>query len=186
MAGEPTFEEMLDTMKRAAAALQRADIPFMLGGGLAVWAYGGPETEHDVDFMLLEEDASRAQQALVEVGMQPEEPPEDWLLKAYDGDVLVDLIFCSSAGPITMEMIERADERSVQSMRLRVTSLEDVLVQKLLVINEQQPDFAAVLELSRSVREQIDWEEVRGRTKHSPFAAAFFTLIEQLDVIPAA
>ncbi|HEY1369427.1 MAG TPA: nucleotidyltransferase [Gaiellaceae bacterium] len=185
MAGEPTFDEMLDTMKRAAAALQRAEIPFMLGGGLAVWAYGGPETEHDVDFMLLEADAPRAQEALVEAGMKPEDPPENWLLKAYDGEVLVDLIFCSSAGPITVEMIERAEERSVQSMRLKVSSLEDVLVQKLLVINEQQPDYTSVLELSRSVREQIDWEDVRERTKHSAFAAAFFTLIEQLDVLPA-
>ena len=42
------FPELIATMKRAAALLRDADVPFMLGGGLAAWARGGPPTEHDV------------------------------------------------------------------------------------------------------------------------------------------
>jgi hypothetical protein len=33
------------------------------------------------------------------------------------------------------------------------------------------------------VREQVDWDAVRGRTAHSPYAAAFFTLAEGLGVV---
>ena len=67
-----------------------------------------------------------------------------------------------------------------------VASLEDVLTTKLLALNEQEPDSAAVLELARSLREQIDWEFVRERTADSPFARAFFTLVEELGIVEAA
>ena len=58
------FEQLLDTLKRAGAALRDAEIPFALGGGIAIWAHGGPETEHDLDFFVKPEDAERALQAL--------------------------------------------------------------------------------------------------------------------------
>ncbi len=64
-----------------------------------------------------------------------------------------------------------------------VASLDDVMVTKLLSINEQSPDFTSVLELARSLREQIDWDFVRARTAESPFARAFFTLIEELGIV---
>ena len=47
------FPELIDSMKRAAAALRDAEVPYMLGGGLAAWARGGPPTEHDVDFFVV-------------------------------------------------------------------------------------------------------------------------------------
>ena len=59
------FPELLDAMKVAAAALRDAEVPYLLGGGLAAWARGGPPTEHDVDFFVREEDAERALEALV-------------------------------------------------------------------------------------------------------------------------
>ena len=55
-----------------------------------------------------------------------------------------------------------------------------------MALTEQEPDFRAVLELARSLREQVDWGFVRGRTGGSPFAAAFFTLVEALGIAPAA
>src|SRR5215471_15195477 len=73
---------------RAAAALREAEVPFMLGGGLAAWARGGPRTDNDVDLFIREQDAERALAALAAVGMRPERPPEEWLLKANEGDVV--------------------------------------------------------------------------------------------------
>lgn len=178
------FERLLDSMKKAGGALNEAGIPFLLGGGLACWARGAPRTEHDVDLLVKPEDAERAQQTLVQAGMRPENPPEGWLLKAYDGDVLVDLIFDPQDGPIDDAMFERAEDLEVHAMRLKVAALEDVLVQKLLALSEQEPDYSSVLELARALREQVDWAEVRGRTKESPFAAAYFTLLEELEIVP--
>jgi hypothetical protein len=69
-------------------------------------------------------------------------------------------------------------------MRLPVSSMEDVLTTKLLALTEQEPNYASVLEVARTVREQVRWYEVRERTAGSPFAKAFFTLIEELGILP--
>ncbi|MGH3009978.1 MAG: nucleotidyltransferase domain-containing protein [Gaiellaceae bacterium] len=185
---EPTFEEMLDAMKAAAGALQRHEIPFVLGGGLAVWARGGPKSEHDVDFMIKQEDAEAALAALEEEGLRTEIPPEGWLYKAWhENGTLVDLIFQPTGGPINDEAIERSPVIEVSALRVHVYSLEEVMTGKLLAITEQEPDFGQLLSYARSLREQIDWEDVRARTASSPFARSFFTLVEGLGIVePAA
>jgi hypothetical protein len=178
---------LVAAMKRAAAALRTADVEFMLGGGLAAWARGGPPTDHDVDFFVREVHAERGLEALIEAGLRPEHPPEEWLYKAYDesGDspVLVDLVFRPAGGPITDEHFERATWMEVGAQSLLVASIDDVLVTKLLALNEQDPDFQAVLMIARTLREQIDWEVVRARSGCSPFAQAFFTLVEGLGIV---
>ena len=118
--------------------------------------------------------------------MQTERPPEGWLLKAYHGDTLVDLIFHPSGGPIGDEHFERADELDVMAQPVLVASLDDVMATKLLSLTEQEPDFSSVLELARSLREQIDWDAVRERTAESPYAKAFFTMVEELGIAPRA
>jgi len=183
--GDRQFERLLAAMKRAGGALNDAGVPFALGGGLACWARGAPKTEHDVDLLVRPADAERAQQALAAAGMRTETPPEGWLLKAYDGEVLVDLIFEPQGGPIDDGLFERADELEVHAMRMQVAALEDVLVQKLLALKEQEPDFSSVLELARALREQVDWDDVRRRTEGSPFAKAYFTLLDELEIVPA-
>jgi hypothetical protein len=183
-AGE-AFPGLIETMKRAAASLRDADVPAMLGGGLAVWARGGPPTEHDVDFYIRQEDAERALQALVAIGMRPDRPPEGWLFKAYDDEIVVDLIFQPSGGPIGDEHFDRAERLEVMAQPMLVAALDDVLVAKLLSVREQELDYGPVLELSRSLREQVDWTFVREQTGASPFACAFFTLVEQLGIVAA-
>jgi Nucleotidyl transferase of unknown function (DUF2204) len=184
MAEDREFQRLLDAMKKAAGVLQEAGVPFVLGGGLACWARGAPKTEHDVDFLLRPEDAERAQHALAGAGMRTEKPPEGWLLKAYDDDVLIDLIFSPQGGPVDDDTFSRAEDLEVYATRLKVAALEDVLVQKLLALSEQQPDYSSVLELARALREQVDWEEVRRRTQDEPFAKAFFTLLDELEIVP--
>ena len=186
MAIDPEFQTILEALKKSAGALRDAEIPFALGGGLAVWARGGAKTEHDVDFFVKQEDVERAQQALVDLGFRPENPPEGWLLKAWDEDVLVDLIFEPRGGPIDDEWFERADELDVYAVTMRVASLDDVLVTKLLALTEQNLDYSSVLETARAVREQVDWDEVRRRCAGSPYANAFLFLVEELGVAPTA
>ena len=62
-------------LKRAAAALREADVPFLLGGSLASWARGGPETRHDLDLMIKPDDVERSLEALTEAGMRPSGRP---------------------------------------------------------------------------------------------------------------
>ena len=182
---EVPFSAIKATLKKAAGALRTAHVPFMVGGGLAVWARGGPNTDHDLDLMVRPEDAERALAALEAEGMRAERPPEHWLVKAWDGNVLVDLIYEPSDLLIDDDVFARADELDVYALRIQVMALEDVLVTKLHAMGEHQLDYESVLEVARTLREQIDWHDVRGRTAGSPYARAFFTLVEELGVVEA-
>jgi hypothetical protein len=71
----------------------------------------------------------------------------------------------------------------VAAQSLLVASIDDVMVTKLLALSEQEPDFRAVLEVARALREQIDWTWVEERSSSSPFARAFFTLAEGLGIV---
>lgn len=176
-------EDFLPTMKRSAAALRDAGIPFVLAGGMAAWARGGFGTEHDLDYILKPEDAERALQVLVAAGFRPERPPEEWLLKAWDGDTLVDLIHSPSGLEITDAVIERSDWMPVYAIDMRVMRPDDVLITKLMAMTEHTMNYRSCLEIGRALREQIDWDYVRARTASSAFARAYFTLIEGLGIL---
>lgn len=178
--------ELTDSLKRAAAALQEQGIPFLLGGGLGCWARGGPPSSNDIDLMLKPEDAERAQEALAEAGMRPEDPPEHWLRKAWDGDILIDLIFEPSGMQIDDEVIARGDELSVMAMHMRVMDLNDILITKLMALDEHSADYGDLILITRSLREQIDWGRIREATASSPFARAFFALADGLEICPTA
>ncbi len=179
---DEAFDELLETLKHAAAALRDADVPFVLGGGLAVWARGGPETEHDIDLFVRPADAERAWQALEEVGFHTEEPPEGWLYKGFRDGVMVDLIYEPTGLEVDDAFFDRAEELDVHAVQMPVMRAGDVLVAKLLAMREHQVDYEQVLEIARTVREQIDWDDVRARTDGSPYAKAFLTLVDELGV----
>ena len=182
MPDDRPIDEMLPSLKKAAAALRDAEIPFVLAGGLAAWARGGPESDHDVDFLVKPEDAERALETLAESGFKPERPPEEWLYKVYDGDVLIDLIFAPAGLEVTDEVIERSGELEVWAVAMRVMRAEDILVTKLMALTEHTLDYESCLQISRSLREQIDWDDVRERTAESPFARAFFAIVDGLEI----
>jgi predicted nucleotidyltransferase len=177
-----TFAELLETLKLAAAALRDADVPFVLGGGLAIWARGGPETEHDVDLFVRPADAERAWHALEQIGFRTEEPPEGWLYKGFRDGVMVDLIYEPTGLEVGDDFFARAEELDVHAVQMAVMRADDVLVAKLLAMREHELDYEQVLEIARTVREQIDWDEVRERTDGSPYAKAFLTLVDELGV----
>jgi hypothetical protein len=177
------FSQMEATLKKSAAALREAGIPFLLGGSLASWARGGPETRHDLDLMIKEEDVERALQALTEAGMRAEDPPEEWLVKAWDGDVLVDLIFWPKGLEIDDEVIARGEELAVLSMTMRVMAIEDVMITKLMALSEHHLRYEGVLAIARALRERVDWPHVRAATAASPFARAFFVIAEGLGIL---
>jgi hypothetical protein len=179
-------EELIESLKRAVAALDERGVPYLLGGGLGCWARGGPPSSNDIDLMVKREDAERAQEALAKIGMRPESPPEQWLLKAWDGEILVDLIFEPSGMRIDDEVLARGDELSVMAMRTQVMDLDDILITKLMALDEHSADYGDLILITRSLREQIDWARLREETASSPFAVAFFALADGLGICPAA
>ena len=179
-----TMKAIAESMKKAAAAFRERDIPFLLAGSLASWARGGPETSHDLDFVVKPEDADRALETLAAAGMRTEKPPEEWLYKAWDGDVLVDLIFHPAGLRPDDDVMTRGDVLSVMSMEMPVMSIEDVLVTKLNALTAHSLRYEGLLDISRALREQIDFGKVRERARDTPFVRAYFVMLDGLDIAP--
>jgi hypothetical protein len=178
-------EGLATTLKRVAAALKQAEIPFALGGSFAVYAHGGHSSDHDVDFLIREQDKDRSLEELAAVGFEVEQPPEDWLVKVYDDGRMVDLIYRPVESPVTDATLADAETLSVESINMPVASATQLMIHKLLSYTQHYCDFATGLPVARSLREQIDWDRVRRETAKSPYAEAFLVLLDRLDVVPS-
>jgi hypothetical protein len=176
-------EGLVTTLKRVASVLKQAEIPFALGGSFAVYAHGGHSSDHDVDFVIREQDKTRALEELSAVGFEVEQPPEDWLVKVFDDGRMVDLIYRPVESPVTDATLRDTVMRPVEAINMPVLSATQLMVHKLLSYTQHYCDFATGLPVARSLREQIDWERVREMTAKSPYAEAFLVLLDRLDVV---
>jgi hypothetical protein len=183
MSGSHQDAPLRESLKRVASTLKAANLYFALAGSYAVWARGGPEPQHDVDFVLTPEDIPRAIDALERAGFRVVQPPEDWLVKVYDGDLLIDLIHHPVGRPVIRQELEDADFFEVAAIRMPVLGATDMMIMKLLSFGEKYCDYTLALPMARALREQIDWERVQKETLESPYATAFLTLIEQLHIV---
>lgn len=178
--------ELLESMKKVATVLQSAGVRYALAGSAAVYARGGPAGGHDVDFVLHADDVMKALAAAAEAGLRTERPPEGWLVKVYDDENLIDLIFRFYDKVVDDAMLGRSESMSVAAVEMPVLDASDLVVAKLLSLSAHNCDFAPPLLMVRVLREQIDWKVVREGCDESPYAKAFLWLVQLLDIADTA
>ena len=110
--------------------------------------------------MVQTEDAERALRVLIGIGFTPADAPEDWLLKAYDGEVEVDLLHTPANVPITPATLARATPLEVDSVRMPVMDATD-LVRADACVRGARMCFSGPLFTARALREQGDLGPVR-------------------------
>jgi hypothetical protein len=179
-------DEIRELLKRTAVALKEGDVPFALCGGYAAWVRGAPEPDHDADFLVPEAEAERAAKVLADAGLQVQDPPEDWLTKVVSGGSFVDVLWRTCGHPVESELIERAETLSVLSIHMPVLTATDILVTKLMALEEHYCDFSRMLPVARALREQVDWAAVEREVAGNDFAVVFLVLLDRLGVVPRA
>jgi hypothetical protein len=174
--------DLREALKRVAVALKETGIPFALAGGYAVWARGGPEPDHDVDFLVSPNDADKVADLLAGKDLEVQQPPEDWLFKVYTDGAMVDVLHRAAGAHSTEPALEAATELQVLSVRMPVLAATDLVVHKLAVLDERYCDLAQVLPTLRALREQVDWDRVRRQTAGNPFAEVTLVLVDRLGI----
>jgi hypothetical protein len=172
-----------EALKRVATALKETGVRFALAGGYAAWARGGPEPDHDVDFLVHPDDAEKVACLLAERDLQIVQPPEDWLFKGFTDDAMVDVIFRAAGSGDVDAALGRSTEVEVLSVWMPVLDATDILMQKLAVLGERYCDLSAVLPSARALREQVDWGLVRDHVAGNPYAEVTLDLLRRLEVI---
>ena len=175
--------DLRDALKHAASALKADGPEFALAGSYALWAYGGPEPVHDVDFVVAEEDVEAAALTLEKAGFEIDRTPEDWLFKAcVEQQFVIDVLHQLNGIPVNADVIAAAEELDVLAIRMRVLSPTHVITEKLNSLNEHHCDFAALLPAVRAVRERVNWDKLRADTVENDFAVAFLVLTDRLGI----
>jgi hypothetical protein len=179
-------DEIRDLLKRTAVALKEGGVPFALCGGYAAWVRGAPEPDHDADFLVLASEAERATKVLEDAGLEIDDPPEDWLTKVVRGGSFVDVIWRTCGHPVESDLIDRSEVLPVLSVQMPVLRATDIVVTKLMALDEHYCDFSRMLPVARALREQVDWDEARREVADNDFAVVFLHLLERLRVLPGA
>jgi hypothetical protein len=176
-------DEIRDLLKRTAVALKEGDVPFALCGGYAAWVRGAPEPDHDADFMIPLAEAERAAKVLADAGLEVADPPEDWLVKVVSGGSFVDILWRTCGHPVETDLIDRSEVMSVLSVHMPVLTATDIIVTKLMALDEHYCDFSRLLPVARALREQVDWARVRDQVGGNDFAVVFLQLLDRLGVV---
>ena len=60
--------------------------------------------------------------------------------------------------------------------------LEDVLITKLQAMHDHYLDYESIVQMTRAIREQVDWDLVRRETAESPYARVLH-FVEALGLV---
>jgi predicted nucleotidyltransferase len=161
----PDGDRLLAVLDETVDVLRRADITFLVMGGLATSVLGRDRRVTDIDLFLRDRDVERALAALRAAGFETLVVSPNWLAKAFKDDVLVDLISRSTHDiGLSEEILERAVDVDVHGRRLPVVSAEDLIVMKAVATGE---DTARYWHDALSVlgRPDLDWGYLTRRAK---------------------
>lgn len=133
----PEMDRLLAVLDDATEALDGAEIPFLLMGGLATSALGRARRVTDIDLFVHDRDVDPALSALREAGFETMVVSPNWLAKAFEDDVLVDVISRSTHDiSLTDEVLEHATEIEIEGRRLPCVAPEDLIVMKAVATTE--------------------------------------------------
>jgi predicted nucleotidyltransferase len=159
----PTEDEVIGALRDLVAALDTADISYVLMGGVGAVTVARPRITDDLDIFVAPDDAQRVLDVLEAAGFATEVSDPTWLYKGFKYGVLVDVIF-RSAGDVYLdrEMLERAEVREFKGVPVPVIAPEDLLVIKAVAAREDSPhhwyDALAIV-----ARGRLDWEYLANR-----------------------
>jgi predicted nucleotidyltransferase len=161
----PDVDRLLAVLDETVDVLRRADVTFLVMGGLATSVLGRDRRVTDIDLFVRDRDVERALAALRAAGFETLVVSPNWLAKAFKDDVLVDLISRSTHDiGLSDEILERAVNVDVHGRRLPVVSAEDLIVMKAVATGE---DTARYWHDALSVlgRPDLDWGYLTRRAK---------------------
>ncbi|MBE9170752.1 nucleotidyltransferase [Pleurocapsales cyanobacterium LEGE 06147] len=155
-----------DFYRRSLEILNKAKIPFLIGGGFAFERHTGIVREtKDLDLFIRARDCQRALQVLSQAGYQTTLSVSHWLAKAYCGDNFVDLIFNSAMGACEVDdsWFEQVVVDKVMDMSVRLCPPEEMIWMKSYLMARDRFDGADVAHLLRACSDRLDWSRLLKR-----------------------
>lgn len=195
----PEFAEELRTARelrtrdRALRVLDKAQVPYLVGGAYAFSQYTGIYRDtKDLDLFLDQPSAERALKVLAADGWRTERHDRDWIYKGYRGSYFVDLIFSSGNGvaDVDAEWFRYAEAGRAFGRHVWLVPAEELIWSKAFVLERERFDGADVSHVLRARGHRLDWPRVMRRFDRywevllSHLMLFRFTYPSERDVVP--
>lgn len=151
----------------ALGVLDRAGIPFLVGGAFALGHYTGIKRfTKDFDIFVLPSDAPRILETFRASGYEAELTFPHWLGKVYgeSGD-FIDVIYSSGNGVAVVDegWFRHSVEGTVLGTTMRLCPAEEIIWSKAFVIERERYDGADIAHLLRARGQSLDWPRLLRR-----------------------
>jgi predicted nucleotidyltransferase len=170
--GQVTEGNDPDTFHRvvgeATRALEKAAVPHVVFGSLALATYGKPGVSGDVDVLIRPADEHRAQGVLAEAGFDIDQTDQTWVSKAFRDGVMVDLIV-QLRGDLFLddELLDHARRTDIAGNVVTLISPEDEIVVEA-ASNAPEIESHWYNALSIVMRTELDWSYLLSRARLAP------------------
>jgi hypothetical protein len=171
MLAHPSAKEDLEPRlynfyRAALSTLQRAQVPFLVGGAYALACHTGVVRHtKDFDIFIRPKDCERVLQVLSAAGYRTEITDPCWLAKAYSGEDFIDVIFSSgnAVAEVDDAWFEHAIDAKVFGLSVQLCPPEETIWSKAFVMERERYDGADIAHLLRSYGTRLDWKRLLGR-----------------------
>jgi hypothetical protein len=183
---EPASDDVQEIYADGLRALVDARVPFLVGGGYALYEYLGRwRSTKDIDLFVPAKHLAQALAALARARFQVEVTDAAWLGKAIRGAALIDIIFCSYNGlfPVDDSWLANGRDALVLGVPVRVVGPEEMIVSKCFVAARDRFDGGDVSWLIRAIGPRIDWSRVE-RLMVDHWQVLLWQLVHFLYVFP--
>lgn len=151
--------DYFETFYDATQAIEHSRVRYVVGGGIAVWAYGRQRETKDIDVFVKKPDADKILATLRSIGFRTEHSDERWLYKGFRGDAMVDVIFENTIGKATDDlMIDNSRFVDISGHSFKIMSPEDLIYIKIISVIEDSPHWEDAFSIITNNYEIIDWE----------------------------
>jgi predicted nucleotidyltransferase len=146
--------------RRSVAALQDANVPFLIGGAYVVEVYAGVSRRtKDFDLYVRPHHVRAAMEALARAAYKTEMTFPHWLAKAGRGRDCVDLIFRAGNGLCEVDdsWFERAHDDELLGLHVKLCAPEEMIWMKAYIMERERFDGADIAHILRRCAVELDW-----------------------------
>jgi hypothetical protein len=148
-------------------AARRMDVPFLLGGAMALATYTGRwRNTKDIDFIVRAEDRERLVEALLQDGFEDYHGQEaydrSWIFRGFRDGVILDLLWDLPNHRVAVDDVwfQHARPVQVRDQVLHAMPLEELIRVKLYVLQRERCDWVDVLNALAGSVEAVNWDHL--------------------------
>jgi hypothetical protein len=147
--------------------LQRAAIPFALGGAFALATYTGHWRDtKDLDFYILHEDCPRVVDILFKRGLEDYYDTlaydRGWIFRAFRGETIVDAIWGmpNRRATVTREWVTKGPVIELRDKRVHVLPPEELIFAKIFVMQRPRCDWPDLINVIYGAGDRLDFRRL--------------------------